>query len=165
MTEPWLAKPGCPEQFREALERKVNSFPSAWLQPPYTGEISVDFDQAKDRLRAFALVAGFDVVVVRRGSRTCLAGSFACYQHATATKNWRHLNERIRRDDQGVITSDRQREHTHVIGSDYPWRVNVSYKDVPRRGSGVKKWVTTVLYCLYKGHPLLDNPLVIDAHL
>ena len=75
----WITRPGCPEQYRDALERKINTFPPAWRQAPVTDEVFESFEQAKERLRAFALVEGFEVVVIAGGGSTTPMRRVACY--------------------------------------------------------------------------------------
>jgi hypothetical protein len=58
----WYAKPGCPAHLVDALQKKVNSFPVAWLEAPLTGEVFDSIDSCRDRLKAFSLAEGFDVV-------------------------------------------------------------------------------------------------------
>src|SRR5437762_7960320 len=50
----WHAKPGCPSQRRDVLERAVNTLPLNWLSPPQTGEIFPDIPTCHRRLRGFS---------------------------------------------------------------------------------------------------------------
>ena len=64
----WLARPGCHEHLRNALENAVNRHPVAWRQRPVSGETFSSLTDAESRLVVWALVEGFDVVRKGGGS-------------------------------------------------------------------------------------------------
>ncbi len=160
----WKAKPSCPPNVATLLEKKVNSFPSGWVEEPITGEIFDDVDHAERRLRAFALAEGFDIRRTGGGPVTNPGARFQCYQYALKTRNYRRLEEYVQRNKEGEIISRRKRENTHITGSGCNWQVNVSFKDLDRRGSGNKAFQLTVKSLDHVGHPLLANPLSIQSH-
>ena len=63
--------PGCPRHLVDALERTINAYPWEWLLKPQTGEEFTSLDACNYRLRAFALVEGFDIVSNGGGTKGC----------------------------------------------------------------------------------------------
>jgi hypothetical protein len=60
---PWLPHPLCPPDIAPILEKAIQALPPAFLLEPTKGEV---FESAQDclkRLQAFALSAGFAVVI------------------------------------------------------------------------------------------------------
>jgi hypothetical protein len=162
---PWHAKPGCSKHHVAALERLVNSFPPGWLLPPNTGKIFASKELCNNRLRAFALAEGFDIVRNGGGTIANPAWRFRCYHHGTATRNHRKLEDRVEKNTEGKITSKRQRAHTHVHQLDCPWAALCSFKSVGKQRSGGKAFVLT-MQCDEHTCSLVDDPLsVFPAHL
>ena len=155
----WRAKPGCPPQRRDTLERAVNALPPDWLLPPQTGEIFPDIPTCHRRLRGFSLIEGFCVVRVGGGTKSNPGAKFLCSFHSSETRNTRRLEDRVERDEEGTIVSQRKREATSVGQSNCPWTVYVSWKSVGKRNSGIKSFILTVNTFEHKGHPLTDDPL------
>jgi hypothetical protein len=83
----WHAKSGCIKHHVAALERLVNSFSLTWLLPPNTGEIFASKELYNNRLRAFALAKGFNIIRNGGGTAINLAWRFRCYYHGLATRN------------------------------------------------------------------------------
>lgn len=156
----WHAKPGCPPQHREPLERAVNAMPAEWHSPPATGEVFPDLVTCLRRIQGFALVEGFCVVKIAGGTKINPGGRFACSFHGSLTRNYRKLEERVLKDDDGHIISQRKREATSVGQSSCPWQVLVSYKNIGKRNSGVKGFVLTAKSLSHEGHPLTEDPLM-----
>lgn len=67
------------------------------------------------------------------------------------------------RNEEGEITSNRKRDTTNQKAG-CEWRVYLSYKDWPHRGTGIKKWQLTVQDLQHQAHELLDNPLSLPSH-
>ena len=111
------------------------------------------------------MAEGFEVVQTGGGTKQNPAARFKCSKHSEATRNWRKLEPHVERDGEGNIISRRQIENTLVSQTGCQWGVRVSWKDVGKRGSGNKAFVMTVTSLDHKGHPLVDNPLSIPAHL
>ena len=87
----WRARPGCPEHLRTHLERLVNGFPVAWLDPPASGEVFMNIVEYEKRLKAYSLTEGFDVVKNGGGTKQTSGVTFSCIHHGDATVNRRNL--------------------------------------------------------------------------
>jgi hypothetical protein len=111
------------------------------------------------------LAEGFDVVQTGGGTKKAPAARFECSRHGESTRNWRKLENHVECDEEGTITTVRQRENTLVNQTGCKWSARVSWKDIGIRGSGDKGFVLTVIYLDHYGHTLIDNPLSIPAHL
>jgi hypothetical protein len=105
---------GCPKHMVGALERAVNALPAAWLLPPQTGEIFDSIADSERRLRGYYLAEGFDIGRTGGGTKKVPGARFQCTYHGKATKNWRKLEDHVEKDEEGNITSKRQREGTIV---------------------------------------------------
>jgi len=102
------------------VEDADEAFDSAWLFPPQQGEF---FDNPKAylrRLQGYALSQGFTVVIT---SSEKARAQFACIHHSAETRNWRGLEEYIKRDAEGNILSSRKREDTAANAKDCTWEV------------------------------------------
>ncbi|KIX06112.1 uncharacterized protein Z518_04086 [Rhinocladiella mackenziei CBS 650.93] len=110
----WRAPSGCAPHLRAPLESLVNAFPVPWRQIPVTGEIFESLVEAERRLRAYALVAGFDVVRGGGGSAKVPGSQFKCIHHGQKSLNTRGLEDRVEKNSDGEITSRRKRERTAV---------------------------------------------------
>ena len=117
----------CPNRLVDALGRAVSALPASWLSPPHTGEVFATIADCERRLRGFCLAEGFDVV--RSGGRTgaALGARFSCVFHGKGTRNWQDY---VERDEDGRITSRRQRELTRTGQLDCQLSVRVTWKDV-----------------------------------
>jgi hypothetical protein len=122
-------------------------------------------DHCRRRLQGYALAEGFDVVQTGGGTKKVPGARFACSKHGEPTRNWRKLESHVERDEDGTITTVRQREETLVSQTACEWGARVSWKDIGKRGSGEKGFVLTVTCLDHHGHKLIDNPLSIPAHL
>ena len=83
----WRAAAGCPEHLRDTLEKVVNSFPPEWLEEPVTDEVYTSMEEAHDRLVAFSLSQGFDVIILTSTQRPQPITTFSCVHHGHATRN------------------------------------------------------------------------------
>jgi hypothetical protein len=115
----WLAKADCAEYHVAVIERLVNSFPPEWLLPPQSGEIFENLEHCNRRLRAFALATGFDIIRKGGGTKALLSWRFFCFYHGTTIRNDRKLEARMKIDEEGNITSRRQRNTINVQQLDY----------------------------------------------
>jgi hypothetical protein len=161
----WHAKPGCPAHHRAAVERLVNAMPSSYLLPPHTGEVFASLEDCNLRLRGFAFAEGFDIVRKGGGSQGLPSYRFKCIFHGINTQNSRNLEDRVKRDSEGRISSQRQREATNVQQLECPWLALCSYKSIGKRGSGEKGFVLTVQYEAYENHQLVDDPFIFPTYL
>jgi hypothetical protein len=105
----WTAPPNCPLHLVSALESAVNSLPVEWLDPPATGEKFESFDECEKRLRGFSLSQGFDIVQVGGSGATTPLRRYACIHHGLLTANKRRMEPVVERNEEGEITSIRQR--------------------------------------------------------
>ena len=160
----WQAKPGCADHHRAAVERMVNALPVAWLLEPETGEEFDDLDHCNCRMRGHALANGYDIVRKGGGTKANPTYRFRCIFHGTETKNSRKLEDHVEYDDEGKITTKRQRERTNVRQLNCPWAAICSYKDVGKRGSGDKRYILTVQNGTHSCQPA-DDPFSFPAHL
>ena len=104
----WQAKPGCPPQRREALERAVNAMPPEQLLAPQTGELFPDVPTCYRRLKGYSLVEGFCVVRVGGGTKSNPSYKFLCSFHSSKTRNYRKLEDRVEKDEERMIISRRK---------------------------------------------------------
>jgi len=163
-TAGWRAPPGCPEHVRYTLERAVNAYPAEWLEEPISGEVFDSVNECQERLVAYSLSQGFDIIVTNSATKPAPRATYCCTHHGEETRNWRKLSRTVERDEDGSIVSDRQREHTHVRQTGCKWSCTVSYKSIGKRGSGIKGYILTVKSTSHNGHPLTPNPLVYQRH-
>jgi hypothetical protein len=163
ITMPFHAKPGCPKHLVDVYEKVVNAQPASYLLPPVTGEVFTSIAACEARLRGFALAEGFDIVQTGAGNKRVPSARWLCSHHGVETRNWRKLEDRIEYDEEGGITTRRQREGASVGQLACDWAVRVSWKDVGRRGSGTKAFVMSV-NCLEHSHELAINPLSFPRH-
>src|SRR5947207_4617816 len=150
----------CPPHLRTMVEDAVEAFDSAWLLPPQQGEL---FDNPKAclrRLQGYALSQGF--AVVTRSSEKGRA-RFTYIHHSTETRNWRGLEERIERDADGNLLSNRKREDTDANAKDYPWEMYWSVRSVGKRGSGILAGQLGITKDVYS-HILAPNLLIYKVH-
>ena len=103
----WQAKPRYPEHLVATLERAVNNNPSTWRIPPQTGEIFNSIEDYKKRLKGFALAEDFNVMITGTGSKQFPSARFTCIHHGISTKNKRRLEDRVERNKEGVVVSQR----------------------------------------------------------
>jgi hypothetical protein len=163
------AKPGCPDKHRGIVERKMASFPLAWRAVPQNNEIFDSLEQCEERLRAYAFCEGFDIVRKGGGTPTNPGSGFVCIHHGKETRNYRKLENKVEKDLEDNIVSLRKRDGTLTRQLDCEWEVRCTFKDYPRRGSGIKKWILTLkskpnFDPLAHSHLLVDDPLVFPAH-
>src|SRR5216683_2909079 len=117
----WTAKSSLDPSSRATLERAVNALPPDWLHPPQTGDVFNSIIDYEKRLRGFALAEGFDIVRLRGSNPGRPASTeFGCIHHGSQTRNYRQLEDRVVKDDAGVIISERQRQNTSVYQQDCP---------------------------------------------
>jgi hypothetical protein len=105
----FVTHPLCPPHLRNAVEDTIKIFDSAWLLPPQSGEV---FQTAKDclrRLQGYALSRGFTVVTTTLKKNKA---QFAYIYHGAKTKNWRSLEDRVKRDIKSEIINRRKKEDT-----------------------------------------------------
>jgi MULE transposase domain len=159
----WRAHPACPKHLVGALERHINALPAAYLLPPQTGEIFDSIASCERRIRGYSMAQGFDIVLTGGGTRVAPGARFECCYHGDTTRNWRHLEDHVEKDEEGKVTSERQREGTTVGQLNCQWSVRVTWKDIGKRGSGNKAFILTVKSDDHV-HSLSTNPLSFPRH-
>src|SRR5271155_1501798 len=123
----FIAHPLCPPHLRREVEDLAESFNPAWLSAPQAGEPFDTPDAAFRRLQGFAFSQGF--AVVTRSSEAKRA-RFACIHHSKTTRNTRKLEERVEKDSDNVIITDRKRNATQVAQKDCHWEIYWSVRSV-----------------------------------
>src|ERR1700733_9857902 len=123
----FVAHPLCPPHLRTLVEDAVEACESAWLLPPQHGEI---FETAKEclrRLQAYALSRGFAVVTLSSKPKRA---QFACIHHGAETRNWRGLEERVEKGEEGSVVSRRKRDDTSSNAKNCTWEMYWSVRSV-----------------------------------
>ena len=83
----WRAPPECPEHVRYIVEKAVNAYPPEWLKTPATGEVFRSIEECQNRLVAFSLSQGFNVVKTNSSTKPVPSANFACIHHGKETRN------------------------------------------------------------------------------
>ena len=161
----WQAKPGCPPQRREALERAVNAMPPEWLLAPQIRELFPNVPVCYCRLKDYSFVEGFYIVRFGGGIKSNPGCHFLCNFYGSGTRNSRKLEDKVEKDEEGTIISQRKREATSVGQSDCPWEAYVSWKSIGKRNSIIKSFILTINIFEYKGHPLTNDPLMFPLNM
>ena len=91
------------------VEDAVVSVNNIWLLPPQQGEIFETAKKCMRRLQVYALSKGFAVVIITSNSKRA---HFACIHPGSKTRNWRGLEDHIKKNDEGTIISRRKRDNT-----------------------------------------------------
>jgi hypothetical protein len=151
-----------PDHAKPAWLRAVGALPPAWLIAPATGEVFEGKDNCYQRLQAWALLQGFAVVQGRVWKDGTPRWQFICKAHGTKTENKRNLESRKRKDEEGKVVSDRQRDTMIKAKKDCEFEYLLSHKPVSR-GSKDKEYIGT-LKCLNHTHPLHLNPFSFKVH-
>jgi hypothetical protein len=110
-TPGFIAHPLCPPHLRREVEDLAESFDPGWLLPPEAGELFNTPDAAFRRLQGFAFSQGFAVVTRSTEATRC---RFVCIHHSKKTKNIRNLKERVKKDSDNIIITERKRNTTQV---------------------------------------------------
>jgi MULE transposase domain len=162
------AKPGCPEHLVPVINRHLLSIwrlHPDWLVEPQNKEVFPSLDAFEQRIQAWAFLQGFDVTHEGAGTKASPALRLWCIHHGSDTKNTRNLEDRVQRDKDGTIISDRKVDYTNVAQLGCLWKVRCSWKQLGMRNSKVFGFEVT-----YKGegtvhsHALLPNPLEYVKH-
>jgi MULE transposase domain len=162
------AKPGCPEHLVPVVNQHLLSIwrlHPDWLVQPQNKEVFPSLDAFEQRIRAWAFLQGFDVTREGAGTKASPALRLWCIHHGKDTQNTRNLEDRVQRDKDGKIISDRKVDYTNVAQLECLWKVRCSWKQLGMRNSKVFGFEVT-----YKGegtvhsHALLLNPLEYVEH-
>jgi hypothetical protein len=157
---PWTAPEGCVAHHRGLIERHVNSMPALWRQEPAVGEVFESRKDAEARLQVFSLIQGFDVVGRGGGNAESPGIEIRCIHHGNITRNDRGLEDKVVRDREGNIITQRKREGTNVRQTGCSWRVRIAFTMINKKDeSQGREWRLTKVSLTHQGHDLLDNPL------
>jgi hypothetical protein len=150
----------CSPHLRKVVEDAVEAFDDVWLLLPQQGEL---FDSAKEclrRLQGYAFSRGFAVVTTTfKKSRA----QFAYIHHGTEIKNWRDLEDHIKKDAEDKVVSRRKREATFSNARGCTWEMYWSVRSVGKRGSGVVAGQLGITREVHN-HILAPNPLIYKVH-
>ena len=118
----WRAPVGCPELVRFIVEKAVNSYPPEWLKEPTSGEVFSSIKECHNRLIAYSLSQGFDVVISHSSAQKAPQpwANFSCIHHGSETRNTRNLPATVEKDNNGNIISERKRNLTIVRQTERP---------------------------------------------
>ena len=89
---------------------------------------------------------------------------FACIHHSKTTRNTRKLEERVEKDSDNVIITDRKRNATQVAQKDCHWEIYWSVRSVGKRGSGTVAGQLGITELGYS-YLLAPNLFVYRVHL
>jgi hypothetical protein len=162
------AKPGCPEHLVPVVNQHLLSIWQAhpeWLAEPQNKEVFPSLDAFKQRIWAWAFLAGFDVTHKGAGTRASPALRLWCIHHGAETQNTRNLKDRVKKDKDSKIISDRKVDYSNVAQLECLWKIRCSWKQLGIRNSRVFGFKVT-----YKGkgtshsHSILPNPLKYVKH-
>jgi hypothetical protein len=111
----WKAHAECPAHLREQVEQFGNSITPSWRTEPFIGDVFDSSDHAFACVQAYAFLNGFAVVKWRTATKDERA-RFRCIYHSLNSKNWRELEQRMERDEEGnILLSPRRGEQNHDI--------------------------------------------------
>jgi hypothetical protein len=137
----WKPHRECPTHLIKELKHEVMTLPASFFMKPELFDSPID---ALRRLNGYALIKGF--AVVRTGGSEHSKKpylNYHCVHWGEETRNYRKLEEHIRRNSEGEIVSDRKQETTSILKRNCQVRYGLSKKQVPR-GSGIYRWVLKV---------------------
>ena len=86
-TTGWRAPPGCPEHVRYTLERAVNAYLVEWLKEPISGEVFDSIDECQERLVAYSLSQGFDIIITNSANKPAPRATYYYIHHGEETRN------------------------------------------------------------------------------
>jgi hypothetical protein len=84
-----------------------------------TSDLMRNLEAFEAYVRAFSFYVGFDVVREGGGSTAAPGLCLQCIHHGVKTQNTRKLEDRVTRDDEGEIVSQRKLKNTIVKQLDY----------------------------------------------
>ena len=161
----WTAHPDCPAHVKVGLEARVRSLPTSHLTAPVAGEVFENAQLCRERLQGWALSQGFAIVQTGGGQGEAKPRfRFRCLHHAKDTMNRRQLERHVERDEQGNITTRRKQEATSINARDCPYFIELSFKQVGKRGSGVYGLVLSIRNDTHS-HSMAANPLRYIQHV
>jgi hypothetical protein len=95
----WQAHAQCPDHIRYILEKTLNEYPRAWLEEPVSGEVFSSVAECQNRLIAFSLSQGFDIVISHSTQTPQVSKTFSCVHHGQETRNTRKLPPTVERNE------------------------------------------------------------------
>lgn len=133
-------------------------------RPVIDGEVFQSSDHCFERLNAWGFIQGTAFVKTRSRHTGTPSWTFSCALHSEQTRNWRQLEDRVIRDEEGgEILSQRKRD-TRVKRMGCRCEYSLSYKKVTRAGTErfyTGKWRVEA----HNGHEIPLNPFGYQSHL
>ena len=187
----WSPHPDLEVSFVPVIQKIIDSIPPAHLLPPRDREIYDAPSACFERLQNFAFSQGFAVVTGSCGRAGNPRKYYRCIHHGDKTRNWRRLEEHVRKEsisetssaqpsaqasaetsadeerkEEEPTTHQRHRENTKINCMGCKWSVSLSYKRIERRRPENQAWVLCVKEANleHPTHQLLPNPLAYEAH-
>jgi hypothetical protein len=157
------AKPGCPEVSRPLVEGHMATMPATWRVQPQTGETFSSLEAFKSRIVGWSFCDGFWPQESGGGTPQVPSMRLVCTHHAEKTRNYRGLEDRIKKNEKGGVISERKREVTSTGQLSCKYEIRCSWKGWPTCSSSSKTWVLTVKQDQHS-HELVDDPLVYYKH-
>jgi hypothetical protein len=158
-----IVRLACPEAHRAIVQRVIDRMPPAYWRLPATGDvIAGGLDAFEAHIRAFSFCTGFDVVREGGGNTRAPSLRLQCIHHGTNTQNTRGLEDRVVRDDEGTIISQRKLDNTSVQQLGCTWKVRCTWKD-QHRGRGDTAWIVNVVNSVHS-HDLRPDPMTYIGH-
>jgi len=165
-TSEWTPHPGLNDSLHEIVKRAVMNCPPEHLKEPEDGEIFEYPDEAYHRLQNWAMSKGFAVVKKgkeRAGKKNAPRCRYECIHHGTKTKITRNLEEHVEKDlASGAITSNRQKERTHVLQKGCKFGASVTYRTI-KQNTAQKAWILKIKDISHS-HEMMPNPLAYLVH-
>lgn len=151
-----------PENVRNEWLKKVRSFPPGWIQKPIDGQ---QFESHRDclaRLNAFGFFEGCLFVTGRQGGSQTPHWYFRCKFHGSKTENYRKLEARVVRNEEGEIVTGRKRD-THINKRECPVLYYLAHK-VINRVTKERAYIGAWREEEHQNHPLNLNPFSFSIH-
>jgi hypothetical protein len=85
------------------------------------------------------------------------------YVHGERTKNTRELEDKVERNEEGAITSKRQRDNINIRQLSCKWEALCFFKK--SKGIEGKGYTLTMKCDIYSGYELVDDLFLFSAYL
>lgn len=151
-----------PSHLRKLWLKKLKTFPVAWLQKPSSKERFESPQQCLERLNAYGFLEGCLFVTGRSRSDGTPNFQYLCKFHGEKTANKRKLEERVAKDEEGKIVTQRQRD-TQVKKRGCPVEYFLSHKII-NNTTKERAWIGIWKEDTHENHALHLNPFAFVAH-
>ena len=150
-----------PIHLQQAWINYVLTLGDATRRPEDGEEFPGGPEECKRRLNTWGFTQGCAYVIIRsRATDFTPSWQFSCFFHGNKSKNWRNIQEdRVEKDQEGQITSQRQR-NTSNRKFGCPSRYSLVYT---KRQGGEDRWYRgRWINSQHKGHDIPINPYYLD---